>query len=419
MNPLTQYKNTTILPRLISLVLACFALLPSPALADVVTDWNAIALQTVFSAVPPRPGPSGILDLAMVQAAVHDAIQAFQRRFEPYAIAIPDASGSPVAAAAVAAHDVLAARFPSQAANLDTLLQTYLSDRGLLGDAGIDIGHQAAAAIISVRTGDGSFPPNPEVFVGGTGPGELRPTLPAFAPMATPLLATVTPFTLKDAAQLPAPPPTPLNSGEYVRDYNEVKALGSINSTERTPEQTALAAFYAVNFFDLWFRTLQGIAATNLSDIGDSARLFALSGMATADAVIAAWSTKRYWNFWRPITAIQEGDNDGNSQTAGDPNWLPFLPTPPYPDYTSGANNITGAITRTLEHFFGDETTFLITSPSTNTTKTYHRFSDAASDVVSVRVYQGIHFRSADEVARRQGSAAADWAVSHFLRPME
>ena len=136
MNPLTQSKNTTILPRLIPLVLACFALLPSPALADVVTDWNTIALQTTFvSAVPPRPGPSGILDLAMVQAAVHDAIQAFQQRFEPYAVAIPNASGSPVAAAAVAAHDVLAARFPSQAANLDMLLQTYLSDRGLLGDS--------------------------------------------------------------------------------------------------------------------------------------------------------------------------------------------------------------------------------------------------------------------------------------------
>ena len=133
MNSLAQSKNATILPRLIPLVLACFALLPSPALADVVTDWNAIALQTVFSAVPPRPGPSGILDLAMVQAAVHDAIQAFQKRFEPYAVSIPDASGSPVAAAAVAAHDVLAARFPSQAANLDTLLQTYLSTRGLLG----------------------------------------------------------------------------------------------------------------------------------------------------------------------------------------------------------------------------------------------------------------------------------------------
>jgi hypothetical protein len=172
--------------------------------------------------------------------------------------------------------------------------------------------------------------------------------------MATPWMATVTPFTLKDAAQLrAAPPPTPLNSGEYVRDYNEVKALGSINSTERTPEQTALAVFYAGNFIDLWFRTLQGIAETNLSDIGDSARLFALSGLASADAFITAWSSKRYWNFWRPITAIQEGDNDGNSQTVGDPNWLPFLPTPPYPDYTSGANNLTGAMTRTLKHFFG------------------------------------------------------------------
>jgi hypothetical protein len=237
--------------------------------------------------------------------------------------------------------------------------------------------------------------------------------------MATPWMATVTPFTLKDSAQLrAAPPPTPLNSGEYVRDYNEVKALGSINSTQRTQEQTALAVFYAGNFFDLWFRTLQGIAGTNLSGIGDSARLFALSGLATADAVITAWNTKRYWNFWRPITAIREGDNDGNSQTAGDPNWLPFLPTPPYPDYTSGATNVTGAMTRTLERFFGDKTTFSVTSTPVNQTKTYHRFSDMADDVVDVRIYQGIHFRFADDVARRQGTRAADWAFSHFLRPL-
>ena len=147
--------------RFTCLIVCGSLILASPALADVVVDWNAIALQTVFSAVPPRPGPSLILDLAMVQAAVHDAIQAFEKRFEPYAVAIPNASGSPVAAAAVAAHDVLAARFPLQAGNLDTRLQTYLSGLGLLGNAGITIGHQAATAIITLRTGDGSFPPDP------------------------------------------------------------------------------------------------------------------------------------------------------------------------------------------------------------------------------------------------------------------
>ena len=306
-------------------------------MADVVVDWNAIASQTIFTAVPPRPGPSGILDFAMVHAAMHDAIQAFDKRFESYAVAIPFASGSPVAAAATAAHDVLVARFPMQKSTLDKSLETYLGGFGLLSDAGAIVGQEAAARILKLRSGDGSFPSNPEVFIGGTGPGEWRPTPPAFASMATPWLGAVTPFTLKDSTQLRASPPPPhLRSGEYARDYNEVKALGSAGSTTRTQAQTDLAYFYSGNLIDLWQRTLRSIASANLTNIGDSARLFALANMAAADAVITAWDNKRYWNFWRPITAIHEGDNDGNSRTAGDANWMPLITTPPYPDYTSG-----------------------------------------------------------------------------------
>ncbi len=141
--------------------------------------------------------------------------------------------------------------------------------------------------------------------------------------------------------------------------------------------------------------------------------------MAAADAIITAWDNKKFWNFWRPITAIQKGDDDGNSRTAGDANWLPLIDTPPYPDYTSGANNLTGSMTRTLERFFGDKMTFSVMSAAVNKTKTYDRFSDMADDVVDVRIYQGIHFRSADDVARRQGTRAADWAFSHFLRPLK
>jgi hypothetical protein len=350
---------------------------------------------------------------------MHDAIQATERRFESYAVAIPNASGSPVAAAATAAHDVLVARFPLQAGTLDTGLHDYLDGLGLLGDPGVAIGQQAAVAILNLRANDGSFPPDPEVFIGGTGPGEWRPTLPAFAPMAAPWLGAVTPFTLKDSTQLRASPPPPfLGSGKYARDYEEVKSLGSANSTARTQAQTDLALFYSDNFLALWERTLRGIADTNINNIGDSARLFALANMAAADALITAWADKRSWNFWRPITAIQEGDNDGNSQTVGDATWLPLLPTPPYPENTSGANNLTGAMTRTLKRFFGDKVTFSVMSTPVNQTKTYHRFSDMADDVVDVRIYQGIHFRSADEVARRQGTRAADWAFSHFLRPL-
>jgi len=408
------------LPRINGLILCVCLGWAAQARADVVVDWNAIASGTVFSAVPARPGPTGILDLAMVHVAMHDAIQAFEGRFEPYAGSILNASGSPIAAAAQAAHDVLAARFPPQAGSLDTLLSNYLNSLGLSGDAGLAIGHQAAMAILDLRNGDGSFPSNPEVFVGGTGPGEWRPTPPAFAPMASPWLGTVVPFTLKDSTQLTASPPPPhLSSGEYARQYNEVKALGSVNSAVRTQAQTDLALFYSDNFIALWERTLRGIAAANLNDIGDSALLFALANISAADALITAWHDKRYWNFWRPITAIREGDNDGNPQTAGDPTWIPLIPTPPYPEYTSGANNLTGAMTRTLELFFGDKLTFTVTSTPVNKSMTYDRFSDMADDVVIVRIYQGIHFHSADAVGRRQGTRAADWAFSHFLRPLQ
>ena len=177
--------------------------------------------------------------------------------------------------------------------------------------------------------------------------------------MATPWLGAVTPFTLKDSTQLRASPPPPsLGSGKYVHDYDEVKALGSVNSTARTQAQTDLALFYSDNFLVLWERTLRGITDTNINNIGDSARLFALANLATADALITAWDGKRFYHFWRPITAIQEGDKDGNPRTAGDATWLPLISTPPYPEFPSGANNLTGAMTRTLELFFGDKVTF-------------------------------------------------------------
>src|SRR5262249_38282158 len=160
----------------------------------------------------------------------------------------------------------------------------------------------------------------------------------------------------------------------------------------------------------------RSVSNANIHNIGDSARLFALANLAGADSAIGAWDTKKYYNFWRPITAIQEGDNDGNPETVGDTTWLPYLATPSYPEYTSGANNLTGAMTRTLELLLGDKTTFTVFSTPANTTRTYNRFSDAADDVVNARIYQGIHFRAADEVGRRTGRQTADWAVSHFLR---
>jgi len=366
----------------------------------------------------------------MVHVAVHDAVQSYQQRFEPYVTLVPGATGSPVAAVAAAAHDILVHQFPAQASSLDTTYQNYLTSHSLLpNDPGVFVGQHAAAAIVIARSGDGSFPdplhPNLPTFTGGLNPGEWRPTLPAFASMAVPWLGDVTPFALKDSSQLrPDPPPPALNTGEYTHAYNEVKALGAKFGSARTPEQTELALFWATNYIPTWAAVMRDIATANLSDFGDTARLFALTAVAAADAVICTWNTKKFYNSWRPITAIQLGDTDGNPNTRADPGWLPLINTPNYPDYTSGANNFTSAVTRSLALFFGtDAMTFTVgwvttgNPPPTNTTRTYDSFSAAMDDVVNARVMEGIHFRFSDTVGRRTGKRSADWAFSHVMGP--
>jgi hypothetical protein len=410
------------------LVCVCLYAAPSSS-ADVVTDWNATTGQYAYppSPAPARPAGSGLFDFAMVHAAMHDAIQAFEHEFETYGPPIEGASGSPVAAAATAAHDVLVVLFPVQAAAIDSTYTLYLSSRGLTGDPGVAVGQAAAANILTLRQDDGRFPVTFEPFLGGTGPGEWRPTLflpgtTTPVPMVASWAATVMPFALKAPDQfLASPPPPHLKSGKYAKDYEEVMELGGVVSA-RTAEQTDLAYFYADNSVMYWNRALRSIATTYLTDVGDSGRLFALANIAMADSFITAWSAKTRWNVWRPLTAIHEGDNDGNDKTVGDPDWQSLIITPNYPDYTSGANSLSGAATTILAHFFGtDEVTFSITSNTPQaivTTRTYERFSDAADDIEDARVYLGIHFRFADVVARRQAKHVANWTFSHILRPL-
>jgi len=355
---------------------------------------------------------------------VYDAVVAIDGRFKPYHVQIPGASGSPAAAVAKAAHDVLVNRFPFLSDSLDMTYHDYLSSHGLSeDDPGVAVGQQAAAGIIALRANDGSFPPNPTPFFGGTDPGVWRPTPPTFAPMVTVWVATVTPFTLKGPDQFRAPKPPALTSHRYTEAYNEVKALGSSSNSARTSEQTDLALFWAANYQALWNQALRDLADAHVHNIAESARLFALANLAMADAVITVWDSKVHYVLWRPVTAIQEGDEDGNPETVGDPNWLPLITTPNYPDYTSGANGVTGAVTRSLALFFGtDHMNFSLTTTNpaaVQQTRMYTRFSEAAAEVVNARIYEGIHFRFADVVARRQGRHVAQWVFSHFLQPVD
>ena len=239
--------------------------------------------------------------------------------------------------------------------------------------------------------------------------------------MAVSWLGAVPPFTLISGDQFRGKGPPPLTSNRYTKEYNEVKALGALNNSMRTPEQTQLAFFYAGNNFILWNRALRDIAAARTHRIGDNARLLALGTLAIADAVITAWDSKSHFPFWRPITAIREGDNDRNAHTVGDPTWEPLINNPNYPEYTSGANNVVGALTRTLEFYFGtDDITFTVFSQNplaVPNTRTYQHFSDLSWDTVDVRIYHGVHFRFADEDARQQGRSVAQWVFDHFLQP--
>ena len=399
------------------------------ARADAVLDWHEIAVNTISTASPPRPGPVGFVDMAVLHAAVYDAVQAINGKFKPYHVQIPGASGSPEAAAAKAAHEVLVNIFPAQSASLETTYRDYLAKKGLAeSDPGVAVGQTAAAGILALRANDGRVPnPLPPPFTGDTATGVWRPTTsyqppppPSGAPMATPWLGAVPCFTLQNGDQFRAKPPPALTSQQYAADYNEVKALGAQSNSARSPEQTELAYFYAGKSgsnFVLWHRALRDVAAARVNNIDDSARLLALANLAMADALITVWDTKKHYVLWRPVTAIQEGENDGNAATAGDPSWQPFLNTPPYPDYTSGANGVTGALTRSLALFFGkDDMSFTVTSDYSEApkkTRNYNRFSDMASDMVNVRIYHGIHFRFADEASREQGTKVADWIFGH------
>jgi hypothetical protein len=398
-------------------LIACGSLIwAGPVFADAVTDWNAIAAAAVAAG---RPGPIGQPDLALVQAAVHDAIQAYEKRFEPYYAAVKPA-GSKVAAAVAAAHGVLVGFYPAQAATLDATYGTYLANNGLTGNAGVAVGEAIAALYVPLRRPDPVPPLDP--FIGGTGIGEWRPIAPSTA-MAFVPLADFDPLTLTGPARFRAPPHPEVTSDLYTTDYNEVKALGALVNSTRTPEQTDIGYFWTDNFSVQWNRAIRAIVLKSVPQIGDRARLLALANLAAADALITAWDSKRYFNFWRPQTAIQEGEMDGNPNTAGDLAWQSLITNPSYPDYTSGANNITGAMTHSLALFFGTENmSFTVTSNAplaVKKSRTFSSFKNAAAQVVSARVYLGIHFRFADTEARTQGRRVAEWVHDHYLLPVQ
>jgi hypothetical protein len=397
--------------------------------ADPIAAWNQISETAVKTAG--HPPPVAALDFAIVHLAIYDAVESIERRYEPYYTLVPGATGSPSAAAAKAGHDVLVALFPAQSATLDADYANFLAANGIDPlDPAIAVGARAAANMLALRADDGRFPLNPPPFLGKNDIGQWRPTPsllpgppPTLSPGLTPWVATVTPFTMHGDSQFRVGPPPDLASQQWADDYNETKTVGSLTSTTRTAEQTEIGYFWADSGPILWQNALRYISGTYLHDTGDTARMFALAEAAMADAQIACWDSKYFYNFWRPITAIRLGDQDGNPATMLDPEWQPLINTPNFPEYPSGHADISGGISHMLRLYFGkDELTFQMTTTNAlapQKTRTFTRFSEAEREVIDARVYVGIHYRNSDTTAAAQGRRVANWVFRHYMRPVD
>jgi hypothetical protein len=406
-----------------------------------VRDWNLNASNALFN--PPAGSPPGagmalpgFLHLAMVQGAVYDAVNAIDGGYEPYLEGLPDASptDSVDAAVATAAHDVLVGLTNPQT---DVLLlsaatRTWLDAArdaslaaipdGVDKTGGIAIGAAAADAMLDARDDDGRFVPFS--FAVGDDPGEWRPTPPGFVNDPFAWVAHVDPFLLESTSQFRTDGPNALSSAKYVADYNEVKELGSLTSTSRSAEQTAVALFYIENSIVMFNRTFRQIAEDEGLTPVEEARLFGTLNLVGADAVINCWDDKEFHGFWRPITAIRLGDDDTNDATEGDPTWTPLFPTPPgtppYPDHPSGYNCITGSMMTAAKEFFGsNQMAFTVHSNSSGADRDYDRFTDVYRDTIDARVYLGIHFRTADVQGAVLGKKVAAWATKHYFQPVD
>lgn len=385
-----------------------------------VLDWNVNATTAIVTTAR-QPPHLAILHFAMVQGAVYDAVNAIDGGHQPY-LSAPAASGSESksAAAAAAAHDVLVALFPAQAATLDAQLVSSLAGipDGSAETGGVAIGQASAAAMVAARTNDGRF--GPSVAVAGTDPGEWRPTPPAMAVDPASWVGSVKPFLLPRGDLFRSDGPDALTSAAYATDYNEVKVVGALNSPTRTADQTDAAIWWQDHGAALWNRAFRSLVADRRLDIVAAARLMAMENMAGADGAISCWNDKYYWSFWRPITAIRDLTDDGNPATVPDADWTPLFATPAFPDHPSGHGCVSGAVVHTLQAFFGtDKIAFSAFSNNSRTTRSFDRFSSALKEVIGARIWAGIHFRTADVQGTVIGMKVSHWLVKHAFAPLD
>jgi hypothetical protein len=416
-----------------------------PTDATAVTHWNQVAATTLNAVPGPNGGaPPGFqINMGMVQGAVYDAVNAIgPKKYRSYLFnKRTSARASIDAAVATAAYDVVQelvstapenVPFPNRATLLATISTEYDTSLKAVGDhsakkRGVAIGHAAAEAMIDARKGDGRF--GPSQWVPNTAPGHWQPLpnkdgQPMLDP--TPWAGGVKPFLIESSDQFRSAPPPALDSAQWATEFNEVKALGSINSTSRTADQTYRAKWWQSAPVSSWNEVARQLVTRTDLDAADSARLLALQNLGAADAVINCWNDKYHFDFWRPWNAIPRAADDGNPDTAADPGWTALI-TAPYPEWVSGHNCLDAAHVTVLRLFFGDVPkggSFQITSYSgflvadEPKVRSFDTFSQPMAELIEARIWAGLHYRSADVAGQLLGQNVANYAIANYLQPV-
>jgi hypothetical protein len=416
--------------RITSLLTVLILLAPATTLraqtAETVIEWNRILLTTLVTPGATSPTVFFTRPLALMHVAIFEALNSIDRRYTPYRdyVSAP-ADASREAAAAQAAHDTLAAMFPTQrevyAAALAAQLGRLPAAAAATGSA---VGAAAARAILDLRAQDGWSRPPPEYLLPSLA-GYWQPVPPQNAAATFTHYPDVVPFVVDDARQFMVEPPPALTSTLYATDFNETKSLGSATSTTRTADQTLVARLFAgvgttTGIPAIWNNLTRDFARMHRLNELDTARLFALVNMTFHDTLFASFSGKFLYGIWRPTTAIREADRDGNAATESDPNWTSLIPTPPYPTYPGNYACLSIGITRILEREFGrDDIPFTVTwteAGGPGWVRSYNGLRQIADEAARSRVYGGIHFNFDTTPSVGVCRPLADYVFDNTLR---
>jgi len=414
--------------RIFGLCMLMATLLVGPAMAkaDPVLDWNVIAVNT---AVANGQNPFAQARFAaIVQVAVFEAVDAITGDYRPYIGSIDAPHGASADAAAIqAAYRVLSTYFTASASTLDAARASSLASipDGQAKVDGIATGDAAAYALIALRANDGSSPPQFKT-PGPHVPGEWQATVscPIVNGVASGIAfqwQNVTPFGIRSAKEFLLAPPPALRSNEYAKTYNEVMTVGSLDSTDRPPDRSDVATYYAATSPTQAFnQAARQVAQEQMHSLSENARALALINMAINDSLVGAFFNKYHYNFWRPETAIREGDTDGNRKTNPDSNWLPFIVTPCFPSYPSNHGSAANAAAAVMRRLYGEAGhSMTLSNPAVPTiVLQYTSFKQITNDISDARVYGGIHFRTDQDAGALLGLTIGKEVYKHNLRPV-